>query len=175
MVDPVVRYFFFRKEGVRQSSIVGCCAYRQYNDRRDNDKSYVIEYAVSALNEHYDRFNRHTARSMAKDRLERKALYIEPVVDDSRWNRFKMWLGLTKQSFKPSHPLFEVRRVINGTNAWRSILKDVVSLSSEEFPTNLRKAARKMLKAAVASSSTNVRSLEITEPYKPFHIMDVVA
>jgi hypothetical protein len=152
----ITRFFFFRKDGVRQSPIVGCCAYRQNGS--------TIEYAVSALNSKFDRFNRETARASAEDRLDRIATPVKVTVPLTIWNRIKMKLQFFNQKLVPTEHLFEFRRVIDGNYAWRSILKDVAHLSADDCPTNLRKAARKMLKVAVDHADQQYKPLVIQDP-----------
>lgn len=139
------KYFYLRKDGTRQSEIVGCCAYR----RIDN----TIEYAVSAINLQHDRFERDVARKIARERLNRKSQHVVPTVADTFWNRMKMKVGVVKQSYEPQGNRFEVRTIIEmqpGDKPYVRLLNDIARRDATDLPTNLRKAAKRMLRVGAA-------------------------
>lgn len=152
------RFFYLRKNGTRNSEIVGCCAYRK---RGGN----VVEFAVSCLNQQFDRFDRHEAQRIALDRLNRSSLPIRPTVADTFMNRMKMKVGLVKQTFEPVGNLFDVRQIITvneGEKPYIALLNEISHLDTTDCPTNLKKAARKMLLNFKKDAQS--KSLQITEP-----------
>lgn len=147
------RFFYLRKDGTRQSEIVGCCAYRTVE--------HHVEYAVSALNSRFDRFDRHEAREIAEERLNRTSVDVKPVVPETTWNRLKMKVGLLHQSYRAVAPKFTARQILADVQQpYRAILEDLSRAQPDACPTSLKKAAKRMLRSPRGAE----KLLSIQEP-----------